>query len=148
MCFAVLLSQPLLQETECPLSRQIPGVKCVFRVLSSAVGEGGFLQETVPLVTREEVFAGKAAQEEEDSPEVALPGQVRRSAVQCNTTLCWAPTTRCPAGKPGSWGQVVTGLPSGSGRVRKLKGLVLGEYCQELNTSCSRSFGCELLCKW
>lgn len=129
----VLLSPPLLQETECPFSRQIPGVKCIFWVLSSAVGGGRFLQETVPLVTREEVFAGQAAQQKEDSPEVALPGQVRSSTVQCNTTLCWAPSTHCPARKPGSWGQVATGLPSSSSRVGKPKDNV-DEHCRVLNT--------------
>lgn len=133
MHFGVLLSLSLQRETECPLTRHIPDVKCIFWVLSSAVGEGGFLQETVPLVTREEVFAGQAAQEEEDCTGGGfVPGQVR-STVQCNTTLCWTPSTCCPAGKPGSWGQVVTRLPSGSGRIRKLKGLVLDECCQELN---------------
>lgn len=40
------------------MSRQIPHVECIFCVLSSAVGEDSFLQETVPIVTREEVLAG------------------------------------------------------------------------------------------
>lgn len=42
----------------------------------SPEGEGRFLQETVSLETREEVFSGQAA------PEVALPG--RSAAVCCH----------------------------------------------------------------
>lgn len=57
------------------------------------VGEGDFLQETVPVVTREEVFAGQAALE------VALAGQVS-STVQCNTPLCWTPA---PAARQQTW---------------------------------------------
>lgn len=67
------------------------------------------------------------------------------STVQCNTTLCWTPSTCCLPGKWGSWGYRATLLPSGSGRIRKLKGLLLDECCQELTASCSGSLCCELL---
>lgn len=109
-----------------PLSRQIPHVESIFRGLSSVVGEGDFLQETVPVVTREEVFAGQAALG------VALAGQVS-STVQCNTPLCWTPAPAARR-KPGSQGQVHTGLHSGSGRIREWKGFVQPECCQEQNT--------------
>lgn len=60
-----------------------------------------------------------------------MPWQVS-STVQCNTTLCWTPSTCFPPGKPVSLGQLVTRLPLSSEREGKLKGLVLDECCLEL----------------
>lgn len=65
----------------------------VYSVGSLLQYEKETLQETVLLVTREEVFAGQAALE------VALPGQVG-STVQCNTPLCWTPA---PAARQETW---------------------------------------------
>lgn len=73
-------------------------------MLSSTIGGGGLLQETVPLVSREEVFAGQAAQEEEDIPWVTLPG---RSAARCRVT----PPS---AGHPARAARLGNGAPGGT----------------------------------
>lgn len=41
----------------------------------------------------EEAFAGRTAQEKEGSLEVAFVPRQVGSTVQCNTTLCWTPST-------------------------------------------------------
>lgn len=81
-------------------------------MLSSVVGEGGFLQETVPLVTREEVFAGQAAQEEEGSPGGGFV--LGRSEARCSVT---PPSAGHPA-PAGGWETWVLGAGSDRATLR------------------------------